>query len=285
MKTGVIIFAYNSRKVDYSLMALISGGLAKKNLNVPVSLITDQSTVDWISESGNLEKFKTIFENIILTERPTAENYRNLNDGDLADNVPFVNANRYSVWSLTPYDRTLLIDSDYFIFSDRLKFFLAADNELMISRAMADLGENRIGTLDRYVSDTGPNLYWATNVIFTKNEKTKIFFDLVDYIKENYNYYSELFRFYPKPYRNDIAFSIAKHMLDGFATDLNDSLPSIITTIDKDILSDVSDQGKLTFLINQGPNEYTAISIKNIDVHIMNKQSIIRHSDSLMRLI
>lgn len=285
MKTGVVIFAYNSRKVDYSLTALISGGLAKKNLNVPVSLITDQSTVDWISESGNLEKFKTIFENIILTERPTAENYRNLNDGNLSDNVPFVNANRYSVWNLTPYDRTLLIDSDYFIFSDRLKFFLDADCELMISKAMEDLGDDRRGTLDKYVSDTGPNLYWATNVIFTKNENTKIFFDLVDYIRENYNYYAELFRFYPKPYRNDIAFSIAKHMLDGFVTNLDESLPPIPTTIDKDILTDVSDQGKLTFLINHGVNDFTAISVKNMDIHIMNKQSIVRHSDALMKLL
>ena len=194
MKKGVIIFAHNSRKVDYSSMALISGGLAKKNLNVPVSLITDQSTLDWITESGNSEKFKQVFENIILTDRPSAENYRNLNDGDLIDNVPFVNGNRYSVWNLTPYDRTLLIDSDYFIFSDRLTAFFNSDHELMISSAMEDLGGNRIGTLDKYVSDIGPNLYWATNVIFTKNENTKIFFDLVDYIKENYNYYAVVMR-------------------------------------------------------------------------------------------
>ena len=32
MKKGCLIFAHNNRQIDYSLLALISGGLAKKNL-------------------------------------------------------------------------------------------------------------------------------------------------------------------------------------------------------------------------------------------------------------
>lgn len=284
MKKGIIIFAYNSRKVDYSLMALISGGLAKKNLKIPVSLITDKSTMDWVSQSGKLSKVKDTFENIILTDRPNQENYRNLSDGELVDNVPFINDNRCSVWDLTPYDRTLLIDSDFLIFTDNLSPYIDSKNELMISRAMEDIGGDRIGYLDRYVSDTGPNLYWATNVIFTKNDTTKIFFDLVDFVKENYHYYAELFRFYPKPYRNDISFSIAKHIFDGYTSNFEDALPSIPTTIDKDILVEITDKKKLRFLIHQG-TEYVAVSLKNRDVHIMNKQSIIRNSESLLKLL
>ena len=34
MKKGILIYAHNNRSVDYALMALISGGLAKKKLNV-----------------------------------------------------------------------------------------------------------------------------------------------------------------------------------------------------------------------------------------------------------
>jgi hypothetical protein len=48
MKNGCLIFAHNNRQIDYSLLALISGGLAKKNLKVPISLVTDKSTVDWL---------------------------------------------------------------------------------------------------------------------------------------------------------------------------------------------------------------------------------------------
>jgi hypothetical protein len=285
MNIGAVIFAHNSRKVDYSIMAMIAAGLVKKNLSIPVSMITDRSTVEWMEESGTYNRSQEIFDKIILTERPTAENYRNLNDGNQQDNVPFVNANRYSAWNLTPYDRTLLIDSDFLIFSNRLKPYLNSTDDLMISRAMSDLGENRVGTLDRYVSDTGPNLFWATNVIFNKNENTKVFFDLVDYIRENYSYYADLFRFYPKPYRNDISFSIALHILNGFNTRFESTLPPILTTIDKDILQNI-DESKLIFLINQGSlDDFVAASSQGQDVHIMNKQSIIRNKESLLKLI
>lgn len=286
MKKGAIIFAHNSRKVDYSLMALISGGLVKKHLKVPVSLITDQSTVDWMKSNSSFDIAEDIFENIIFTDRPDTDNYRTLSDGNLIDSVPFVNGNRFSVYDLTPYDRTLLIDSDFLVFSDRLSAYLDSDKEFMIAGSMGDLGGDRVGTLDKYVSDTGPNLYWATNVIFTKNENTKTFFNLVDFIKENYSYYCDLFRFYPKPYRNDISFSIAKHILDGYSTDLENSLPPVPTTTDKDMLINVDDKGKLIFLINQGANdEYVAMSIKDQDVHVMNKQSIVRNSEALLKLI
>lgn len=285
MNTGAVIFAHNSRKIDYSIMAIISAGLTKKNLSIPVSLITDKSTVDWMKESNTWNKSQELFDQIILTERPTTENYRNLNDGNELDNIPFINANRYSVWNLTPYDRTLLIDSDFLIFSDSLKPYLDSDYDLMISQSMKDLGQSRIGTLDRYVSDTGPNLFWATNVIFNKNENTKVFFNLVDYIKENYSYYADLFRFYPKPYRNDISFSIALHILNGFCTKFESSLPPVLTTIDKDILAGINGSN-LIFLINQGSSDdFIAVSNQGQDVHVMNKQSIIRNKESLLKLI
>jgi len=286
MNKGIVIFAHNSRKVDYSLMSIIAGGLAKKHLDLPVSLITDKSTIEWMQQNKKTINFDNVFENIICVEKPESDNYRNLNDGNLLDNVPFTNGNRYSVFELTPYDRTLLIDSDFLIFSDRLKPYIESEADLMIGSAMEDLGGNRIGTLDRYVSDTGPNLYWATNVIFTKNANTKIFFELVDYIREHYSYFCDLYRFFPKPYRNDISFSIAQHILDGHSTDLRFSLPPIPSTIDKDILIDVDENAKLTFLINQDfNNEFVAMSLKNQDVHVMNKQSIVRNSESLLKII
>ena len=51
MTNGILIFAHNNREVDYGLLAVISGGLAKKHLHVPVSLVTDHSTKEWLIES------------------------------------------------------------------------------------------------------------------------------------------------------------------------------------------------------------------------------------------
>jgi len=286
MKTGILIYAHNNRTLDYALKSLISGGLAKKNLNVPVSLVTDPSTVEWMKESNIFEKAMSIFDNLIIIDRPTTDNQRKLHDGESVTTVPFINSNRHSAWELTPYDRTLLIDSDYLIFSNHLNKYWNVDCDVMIGESINDIYSNdRLGYLDKHISDTGIKMYWATTVMFTKNENSKLFFDMVGLIKENYEYYADIFGFNPTQYRNDIAFSIAKHILDGFEQSSVNSLPPVLTTLDKDILYSI-DKDKLKFLINYNlDSNYFPSSVSNIDIHIMNKQSIIRHKDKLLDLI
>lgn len=286
MNNGVLIFAHNSPKLDYALMALISGGLAKKNLKVPVSLATDKDTIDWMKTSGIFKKCQEVFDKIIKIDKQSTGNLRKLKDGNHQDVVPFINSSRSSAFDITPYDRTLLIDSDYLIFSDNLNNYWDADFDVMISQSTLDLSQtNRNGYQDSYVSDTSVHLYWATTVMFSKNQNAKLFFDLVDHIKNEYQSYSEVYRFDPRMYRNDISFSIAKHILNGLTTDTRGSLPPIPATYDNDILVNVSKDERLTFLISQNGNYYTPMSIKGMDVHIMNKQSIIRNQDQLLELI
>jgi len=62
-------------------------------------------------------------------------------------------------------------------------------------------------------------------------------------------------------------------------------LPPVLTLLDRDILHSV-DASKLTVLVSPKLNDnYCAASIQNLDIHIMNKQSIVRHSDRLLELI
>ena len=287
MTRGALIFAHNNRTVDYALMALISAGLAKKNLDIPVSLVTDDSTVEWMRESGIYDRSVEVFDKIILVEKPVTGNSRNLNDGEAKIKVPFVNTNRSNAWELTPYDRTLLLDGDYFIFSDRLGEYWNVDEDVLISRAMNDIyDEKRKGYHDNYISDTGIHMFWATTVMFSKTPRAKAFFDMVNFVRDNYRYYGDLFRFDTRQYRNDISFSVAKHIISGFETEIDPSLPPVLTAIGRDVLSDVSPDGRLTFLIEPmaGANQI-ATAIKDVDIHIMNKQSITRHSDKFLELI
>jgi hypothetical protein len=286
MNKGVLLFAHNSRDIDYSLLSLLSGGLAKKNLNVPVSLVSDVSTVTWMKSSGIYDKALSVFDQIILTDIVPQNNKRLLYDGIDSKIVPFINGNRSSAWELTPYDKTLLIDADYLIFTDLLNEFWNTDQDILISSAINDVSpESRIGYNDRYISNTGIHLLWATTVMFTKNDNTKLFFELVKSIKKNYNIYGEMFQFKTNQYRNDIAFSVAKHILDGFETNLVGALPPVLTALDKDLLHDVIDD-KLLFLINDKSNlNFYAAAFKNIDLHIMNKQSIIRNSEKILKLL
>jgi hypothetical protein len=286
MTKGILIYAHNHRSVDYALLSVISGGLAKKYLNVPASLVTDKPTVEWMKESQIFDKANIIFENIIIVDTPQTNNSRRLYDGDENAVVPFINSNRCSAWDVTPYDRTLLIDGDFLIFSDRLNEYWNVDDDLLIGESINDIyDQKRLGYHDQYVSDVGIKLYWATTVMFTKNEKTKMFFDLVSYIKNNYQYFADAYRFDSRQYRNDISFSVAKHIIEGFEETTTGRLPPVLTLLDRDILYDVNNS-RLTVLVSpQLDSTFCAASLINVDIHVMNKQSIIRNKNNLLDLI
>lgn len=287
MNKGVVIFAHNNKKIDYALLSIISGGLAKKHLGVPVSLITDESTVNWLKKSNRYNKAEQIFDQIILTKRPDSENKRVLYDGEHKDTVPFNNGNRDTVWDLTPYERTLLIDCDYFVLSNSLSEYWDIDSDFLIADSIVDpVGEKRIGYLDKFVSETSVKMFWATTVMFTKNEKTKAFFNLIEMIRSNYKMFGDVYRFNTAQYRNDISFSIARHIFDGFQELKVYNLPKILTFSDKDVLADIGPLNNLILLTSETRGgTYFPISIAGQDIHIINKQSIIRNADKLLELI
>lgn len=285
MNKGIVILAHNNRKVDYSKMALIAAKFAGKNLELPVSLITDDNTVQWMQQSQTWMLAESIFDQIIIIEKPDTNNQRILYDGIDCDRVPFLNSNRSVIWHYTPYEQSLLIDSDFIICSDNLNHYWDLNEDVLISGGFNDIQGDRYGVLDRWVSETGTHLYWATTVMFRKNENSKIFFQLVDYVRENYKYYADLFRFRPDQYRNDVSFSVAKHILNGFEKS-KISLPDVFTVQDKDILEKINDDGRMIFSIksNRDTESFYPVSIKDQDVHIMNKQSIMRHYERFMSL-
>jgi hypothetical protein len=286
MTKGVLIFAHNNPNVDYGLMAIIAGGLAKKNLNLPVSLVTDKWTIAWMKETNTWEKANSIFDKIIEVAKPVTKNTRILHDGFDSQIIPFENSNRFSVWDLSPYDKTLLIDSDYLIFSNSLNEYWDIDAPVMMGHSLNDITGERSGVLDKRVGETGIHMFWATTVMFDKSQESRFFFKLVDFIKDNYRYYADLFRFNSKQFRNDIAFSVAKHVMNGFETDFVYTLPPVFSVFDKDILVEIKDDS-LVFLIDKPNNcgSFWAATTTNTDVHVMNKQSIIRHKDKLLEMV
>jgi hypothetical protein len=283
MKQGILIFAHNSRNIDYIRLSIISGLLAKKYLKKPVSLISDKTTLEWSKESNVFKYVNDIFDKVILTEKPDLDNFRKLSDGSSSDTVPFFNKNRFSAWNLTPYDQTLLIDSDFLIGSDKLNNFWGSG--VKISSAINDACiKDRMMYHDRYISDTGIKMYWATTVMFDRSNESRLFFELVNYIKLNYDYYGDLFRFNTQVYRNDIAFSIAKHIMNGFLENHSNDLPPVLSVIDKDILVDVNN-GLKVLVNNDTLGSYSIGNFKNLDLHVMNKQSIVKHFDRFLELI
>jgi len=286
MNKGVLLFAHNNREIDYARMSIISGGLAKKHLNVPISLATDSSTVSWMQQSRIYDQAQSLFDNIILIDRPEITNHRKLNDGTTEIKVPFINQDRCNIWQITPYDRTLLIDSDYFITSNALSEYWNVDQDVLIGDSILDIhNDTRMSYLDNYISYTGVKMRWATTCMFTKNKNSKLFFDLVQDIRNNYSLYASIYRFTDLQYRNDIAFSLANHILNGFETVDEYTLPPVLTALDKDILYKIQNN-RLYFLVNKDmSNSFCVTTISDTDIHIMNKKSVVRNFESLLEMI
>jgi len=271
MNRGVLIVAHDNEQISYSTISVISARLAKKNLAAPVSLVTDSDTLENLKSSFDIARE---FDNIIITEKPETGNIRTI-EGRVVDN--FLNFNRPDVFYLTPYDKTLLIDSDLLIYTDRFNQYWEIDQDVMICESMIDYTANRLQEPDLKISDIGPKLKWATAVMFDKSQSSKRFFDLVKHIKENYVYYSDIYNFIPFQYRNDIAFTIAEHIL--YCQDTSRiSLPSLNFSLKEEkLLSVVGSKFKLLL-----KNNDTILTIQDSDIHLMNKLEILKFKDELL---
>lgn len=284
MNNGVVIIANNSDDIDYIKISTVSASLASKNLKVPVSLITDSES---INSKTSIKKtmLEKIFDQIIIYESDESENYRKIYKQGKSMTVPFLNYNRNKVFDLTPYERTLLIDSDFLIFSRALNEYWNIDQSVLISSNMINLNGGAGGILDAWISPQSAPLFWATTVMFTKNQESENFFNLVEHVKQNYKFYSQLYQFNDQQYRNDISFSIAFHILRGFtiSNNLDYFLPPIKIVSDKDEIYSYENNILKLFLNNVLNGNYDQmIKIESNDLHFMNKFELIDNTEMFL---
>lgn len=268
MSRGILIYAHNNEIIDYVLMATISAKLAKKNLGYSVSLVTDAESVLSLTD-------QSVFEKVIILEKPHSNTKRKLNNSV----VSFLNYNRSTAWDITPYNQTLLIDADYFVFTNKLNEFWSVDQSFLISNSTNFFIENKSAYLDRFISFQGIPMKWATTILFTKNKESKLYFDLVEYIKKEYYYFSLLYKFNPRMYRNDISFSIADHIINGHLNTDRYSLPTINALLPENKIIKL-DNHSCRFLINDSCDSYV-VDIKDSDIHFMNKEDLLNNVNFL----
>lgn len=291
MDNGVLLFAHNNRQIDYGNSAYIAARYAKKNLNVPVSLVTDAITLRWMEEKDNIPARK-FFDKIILTDQHPNEviQTRRYYDGSLVyKKSEFKNGNRAWAYEFSPYENTLVIDVDFLIVNDKLSAIWDSNSDFMINKVSHDISVTRDNFEFQRVSDHGIEFFWATAFFFRKTEWNKTFFELCQHIVENYNYYRFVYRIDNPLLRNDYVFSIALHMMGGFSNRLYPpSLPAnIYYCLDRDELIRVNNSKSFLFLIEKKDHlgEYTLAKTDNLNLHIMNKFSINRKSQDLLEAI
>ena len=119
---------------------------------------------------------------------------------------------RCHAYEHSPYDTTILMDCDYFCYTDNLLTYTNIDDDFLIHDKIHDLTGK--GTYDFRENSTIPML-WATVIIFKKTNRAKRIFDMVKYIKQHYQHFCDMYRISFRNFRNDYAFSIAVNQING----------------------------------------------------------------------
>jgi hypothetical protein len=290
MTSGVLMFAHNNREIDYGMMAYVSARYVEKNLKVPVSLITDSGTIKWLDKKDT--SLKNVFDKIILTDelsQPERQDKRFYDGSVDYKKTAFNNGFRARAYDLTPYDKTLVIDTDVLIKNDQLKNIWNSNTDFMINHKHIDVEYSRNRNEFNKISEYTVDFYWATIFYFEKTEWTKTFFDLCQHIAENYEYYRFIYQIAYPLLRNDYIFSIAVHIMNGFNNKTKpQTLPAdLYYTLDRDVLHQVNLNGDLVFLIQKENllGEYTLAKTGNQNIHIMNKYSFSRNIPNLLEAL
>ena len=278
MSKGAFLIARNNSYIDYVKQAVFLAKQIKKYLDIPVTIATD--SVDYLETTFGTDEF----DSVIKLSNVGEINKRFFFDGtNTKKTASFKNNNRASVYDLTPYDETLLLDTDYIIGNDLLKYCFNLNHDLMLYKKSSDVAQVRDEKEFDKISNTSVDFYWATVVFFRKTKSNKIFFDLIKHIEEEWHHYKRVYQITSNLFRNDYAFSIATHIMNGFQSgDFVQELPGkMLYTVDKDILWKFTDNSVMSFLVEKEGclGEYNALTTKQQSIHVMNKFSLGRIID------
>lgn len=253
MNTGALIFAFDS-EISYTRLAMECASRVNKYLDIPVTLVTDKP-VD-----------SDVFEKQIVVERGANTNRRFFIDRQAS--TTWFNFGRYQAMELSPYTRTLLLDSDYMINNNTLAPLITSSQPFLCHKSVHSIHHAK-SRIEKF-GTKNTNMYWATVVIFDKTSSfTQDVFTVWKMVQENYKHYAELFGFNAKQFRNDYALSIALLLCNGNQYLNTCEIPWPLLNVDTDMK--VKHTNNIWWIEYQEKNKNKKICVKNNDLHIMCK--------------
>lgn len=259
MSRGALLFAFNSPKYNYYRMAEYTAKRINHFLNLPVTVVTDAESLET----------KTSYEfDKVITIEPDLSNKR--------DGVPWINKGRCRAYELTPYEETLLIDTDYMVNSDTLLkvFDTYVDFACHDTTAFFMHPKAAQEVLSTYSYQT----LWATVIAFKKSARAKHIFESLEMVQNNYAHYANIHSFISAVYRNDYALTLALRIANGHTVLPGDIIPWKLLHVGKNtsVYADTDDEfnTKYTVLFDnwqRGKVRKEYITITNTDFHAMNK--------------
>jgi hypothetical protein len=259
---GIVFTAYNNDRVDYQLLVDANARRIKQLTNINITVITDSS---WSSQY--VDQFVVA---------PAGSATRRTDQILVTDH--WYNQNRNQVYNLSPYDKTLLLDADYFLNSTNLFKVFDLDYEFLIAHKFYDLILTSQREATRF-SEYGLDTVYATAVFFQKTPLTKTIFTHVEQIKDNWDYYQTVYQFVSK-FRNDHAFAMAMHEVNHGHADTTMLLDHVIwNAMPNTDFCLINGRPYIRDLDNEST---TVIDISSIDVHILNKESAQRYAQWIL---
>jgi hypothetical protein len=284
---GFMMFAYNNEQLDYTQLALVAAYAVKKHMpEYPVVLVTNQQSLEHCKSTHGRELMTAAFDDIIITNPEYERNMRLHHDGAYSSfNAQFTNTNKHDIYNISPFDETILIDTDYLCGNDNLSKLFGGQNDVAMFRDARNLRCEEPYTTERWLHYAGIRMWWSTVVYWRKSEEAKHFFNIWSAVKKNWEYYRFLYKFPGTLYRTDYSASIAAHMCDGWQDGgFIGQIPNFMRYQDqRDDIVQVLGPNHWVMLSNL-PEEWKnmVVEIKGEDVHLMNKKSILRNYQKIM---
>lgn len=266
MSKGILLFAHNTSRYNYVKIADVAAKLANKNLELPVSIIT--STPELVQFS---------YDKIIVQQLSNTQN-REFEPGQVSE---WHNTTRHTAYALSPYEQTLLIDCDYFLYTDNLKKIFDTATDFACYHTSYDLTGKQNKKIN-YLGYSDSPMFWATAIYFRKTKFANMVFDFVEHVKLHWEYYSYLYNFDRGTFRNDFALTIAMQTLTGQQSlPKQNRLPGELVNVPNFInIKDIRKNGEFVLSWNDSVVE-NIIRIKDMDLHLMNKDILLKNVEVL----
>jgi hypothetical protein len=242
--------------VDYVKIADQTSRLIRHHLGLPITLVTDGDPM-------------FDYDEVIRIDQDDG-NYRL--DDELQE-VQWRNFGRYRAYELSPYDETILLDTDYLVMDDSLlKLFKTPFDYKLQHNNNTPSGKSY-----QLMGNASLPFVWATTVLFRKSGRAEMLFDLVGRIQRNYSYYRALYNIRESNFRNDYAFAIANIILSGYSVNESLGIPWPMFTLDNKITDMKMEKHKL-YVYSDNP-----VVIPRQNVHVMDKDYL--QSDNFKQLV
>ena len=201
MTKGYVVLAQNTDTIDYVRQAYaLALSLKLSQKSVPnISIITDDIVP---------EEYKSVFENIIPIPW-----------GDAAINSRFKVENRWKIYHASPYDQTVVLDTDMLVLDDLSSFWNTFEHYDVYYTGKVSDYRNKTVTSDYYrkafTANQLPNLYSGLHY-FKKGEFAKEFYSWVEVITNNWEMFYGHFvsEHYPERASMDITAALAAKVMD-----------------------------------------------------------------------